>query len=157
MIDTLKKAFSMLPKKMNTQQAAQEVLAICFQESDMLHRRQIGGGPGRGLAQFEKGDRVSRAGVWGVMNHDVVGPLAKEFCLTLGVTPTVDKVYNELEFNDVLAFGLARLLLWSSPKALPRTEVEGWDLYISVWRPGKPRREKWPMSWRQAQGVVDGQ
>lgn len=157
MIDTLKKAFSLLPPKMNSHEAAVMVLAICFQESHMIRRRQLGNGPARGLPQFEKGNPTSKGGVWGVMNHYIVGPLAKEFCLKLGVKPDVETVYNELEFNDVLAFGMARLLLWSSPKALPRHQQEGWDMYLAIWNPGKPRPLEWPASWKAAIGMADGQ
>lgn len=157
MITTLKKAFSLLPAKMNTQAAAQCVLAICFQESHLLRRRQMGGGPARGLAQFEKGNPKSKGGVWGVMNHYIVGPLAKDVCEKLGVKPDVDTVYNELEHNDVLAFALARLLLWTSPEPLPTTQQACWDVYLRTWNPGKPRRADWPQSWLAARGLVDGQ
>ncbi|AUM59790.1 hypothetical protein [Pseudomonas phage PMBT14] len=157
MIDTLKKAFSLLPPKMNTQAAAQVVLAICYQESHLRTRRQIGGGPARGLAQFEKGNQASKGGVWGVMNHYIVGPIAKAVCEQLGVKSDVDSVYNELEFNDVLAFALARLLLWTSPAPLPTTQQAAWDVYLKTWNPGKPRPADWPQSWLAARGLVDGQ
>lgn len=157
MINTLKKAFSLLPPKMNSHDAAQNVLAICYQESKLYQRRQVGGGPARGLAQFEKGNKTSKGGVWGVMNHDIVGPIAKDVCEKLGVKPDVDTVYNELEHNDVLALALARLLLWTSPAKLPTTQQAGWDVYLNTWRPGKPRPAEWPQSWAAARGLVDGQ
>lgn len=156
MINNLKKAFQLLPSKMNTAPAAQEVMSICAQETDLIHRRQMGNGPARGLAQFEKGDEKSRAGVYGVMNHPASRELVRHVCHERGVPFERDVIWKALEFDDVLAFALARLLLWTDSGKLPTTQQEGWDTYLRVWRPGKPHPEKWATSWRMAKEVLDG-
>lgn len=156
MINDLKKAFSLLPQKMNTPDAAQEVMAICAQETDLRHRRQMGNGPARGLAQFEKGDAKSRAGVYGVMNHAASRELTRQVCHERGVVFERDAIWAALEFDDVLAFALARLLLWTDTGKLPTNQQDGWATYLRVWRPGKPHPEKWATSWRMAKEVLDG-
>ena len=157
MITVLKEAFALLPAKMTTPAAGQMVLSIVFQESDGIYRRQHGNGPARGLAQFELGNKVSRAGVWGVMNHDASKALAAEICIKRGVDPKNFKaVWSALEYDDVLNFALARLLLWTDSQPLPTQQSVGWDTYLRVWGPGKPHPEKWPASWATAQGVMDG-
>lgn len=156
MINDLKKAFSLLPQKMNTPDAAQEVMAICAQETDLRHRRQMGNGPARGLAQFEKGDAKSRAGVYGVMNHAASRELTRHVCHERGVVFERDAIWAALEFDDVLAFALARLLLWTDTGKLPTNQQDGWATYLRVWRPGKPHPEKWATSWRMAKEVLDG-
>lgn len=157
MIKLLKEAFSYLPQKMTTPAAGQMVLAIAFQESDGLYRRQHGNGPARGLNQFELGDKVSRAGVYGVMTHPASRDLAFEVCKARGVDPKNHKaIWERLETDDVLNFALARLLLWTDSGALPTNQSDGWLTYLRVWRPGKPHADKWPASWALARGVMDG-
>jgi hypothetical protein len=152
MIDILKEAFALLPEKMRSPAAGQEVLAIVFQESDGLYRRQHGNGPARGLAQFELG-----GGVKGVMTHKASAKLAAEVCVARGVDPkNLKQIWERLEFDDVLAFALARLLLWTDSGKLPESQSDGWEVYLRVWRPGKPHADKWGSSWYKAQGVMDG-
>ncbi|MOA17734.1 hypothetical protein D3C78_1380020 [compost metagenome] len=61
-------------------------------------------------------------------------------------------MYAALERDDVLAAALARLLLWTDPYHLPEVgDAEGaWDLYMRVWRPGKPHRKTWDTLYAQA-------
>ena len=56
-----------------------------------------------------------------------------------------DAIYAALEYDDVLAAGVARLLLWTDPKALPPVgDVDAaWALYLRTWRPGKPKPDSW--------------
>jgi hypothetical protein len=61
-------------------------------------------------------------------------------------------IYSELERDDVLAAGFARLLLFSDPRPLPDVsqQYEAWDLYLRTWRPGKPHPHTWPELHTQA-------
>jgi len=157
MIAQLKEAFALLPEKMRAPAAGQMVLAIAFQESDGLYRRQHGNGPARGLNQFELGNKVSRAGVYGVMTHPASKPHAEAVCKARGVDPkNLKAIWERLETDDVLNFALARLLLWTDSGALPESQSAGWLTYLNVWRPGHPRADKWGSSWFKAKGVMDG-
>lgn len=132
-------ALRMLPPVMNTPPARAQLLAIGLQESRFLHRHQING-PAHGWWQFEWN------GVHAVLSHDHVGDKAHDLCHKVGINPwSTEDVYTAVEHNDVLAAGLARLLLRASPKPLaPRDEPEkAWQLYIDAWRPGKPHRQTW--------------
>jgi len=158
MIKTLKEAFALLPEKMRKPAAGQMVLAICCQESNLVYRRQLGNGPARGLPQFEKGNAKTHGGVWGVMNHKASRDLAREVCVARGIRDpnNIESIWAALEFDDVLALALARLLLWTDSKPMPEYQAEGWDTYLRVWNPGKPLPNKWPASWATARGIMDG-
>lgn len=161
-------AYGMLPVNMESREASLMLLAIPLQESELKARRQlitevINGrktlvpkGPAVSFWQFEQGNEVSRGGVWGVLNHYRVGPMAVAVCRTLGVTPTAPKVWEAMQTNDVLAAAMARLLLYSSPKALPKVgDVQGaWKMYEDTWRPGKPHPEKWPAHYATAKAAL---
>jgi hypothetical protein len=132
--DALKPALGYLPAKMGKPNAVAEVLAIGYQESDGYRSRlQYQGGPARGLWQNEKG-----GGVKGVMTHPASRDFAAMLCNIREVVPTVDAVYTALAYDDVLAAGMARLLLWTDAAPLPTLgDAEGSFLtYIRVWRPG---------------------
>lgn len=161
-------AFAMLPGNMESKEATLMLLAIPLQESGLNARRQliteviegrkklVPKGPAISFWQFEEGNSRSRGGVWGVLNHFRVGPMAKAICETLGVKPTAPEVWSAMETNDVLAACMARLLLYSSPKALPKIgDVQGaWKLYEDTWRPGKPHPEKWPAHYATAKAAL---
>lgn len=161
-------AYGLLPAKMNSPEASLMLLAIPLQESELKARRQlitvvINGkktlvpkGPAVSFWQFEQGDPKSRAGVWGILNHFKVGPMARDICTALGVVPTPPKVWEAMQTNDVLAACMARLLLYSSPKALPRIgDIQGaWNTYEGIWRPGKPHPEKWPAHYATARAAL---
>ena len=130
---------AMLPSRMDTPEARVLMLAICGQEADFHHRWQVVDrarpgvmGPARGLWQFERG------GVRGVLTHERTKTQAAEVCRMRNVAPTVDAVYNALHLDDTLAAAFARLLLWSSPRALPAVgqEQAAFDFYLREWRPG---------------------
>lgn len=125
------------------------LLAIAGQESDWTDRRQRGGGPARGLWQFERG-----GGVLGVLTHARTFQAAARFCQDRGVQPVASEVWAALERDDVLAAGVARLLLWSDPLPLPEEERAAWECYLRLWRPGRPRPERWPACWRAAREAV---
>lgn len=161
-------ALALLPARMDTPQARMMLLAICGQEADFRHRRQIlasgAPGPAKSLWQGERGGGL----VHGVRGHVATMEHAAVLYRARGVEPTLDAIWNAIEHDDVLAAGLARLLLWSDPRALPAvSDVQGaWDLYLRTWRPGaytrgtpssrRRLREKWAgyhATARQALGV----
>lgn len=129
-------ALSLLPPQMDSRAARVMVLAICLQESRLMHRRQIGG-PARGFAQFEV------AGVRGVLTHRASRAHALAAMERLCYEPTVAAAYDAIEHNDMLAVIFARLLLWTLPQPLPDDAEEGWRQYLEAWRPGKPHPKTW--------------
>jgi hypothetical protein len=131
-----------------TRQADILMLAIAGQESRWTHRAQIGG-PARGFWQFEKG-----GGVAGVLTHKATAERARGLCSALRVDADQATVYEALRWNDTLAVGFARLLLWTDPKALPTEPGPGWDCYMRTWRPGKPHQTTWQSRWDDAMSVV---
>lgn len=160
-----RQAFALLPPSANSIAAQLLMLVIGLQESRFTSRRQLVNkivdgkkvlvpeGPAIGFWQFELGNSVSKGGVWGVLNHFRVGPIAKQFCRQLGIAADPKTVWLAMETNDVLAAGFARLLLLSDSQALPKTgDVEGaWQCYaVRTWRPGKPHRETWDAFYDQA-------
>ncbi len=148
-------ALALLPAAMYTPAARVMLLAIGLQESRFVHRRQIGG-PARGFWQFEKGSRSSRGGVWGVYLH----PASKDHLVTLCKARSVacdpGAIYGALEYDDILAAGLARLLLWTDPGKLPAVgdADAALALYLRTWRPGKPHPQTWPALYAQAVAEV---
>ncbi|QWF39250.1 hypothetical protein [Bordetella hinzii] len=149
-------ALELLPARMDTVAARVMLLANGLQESRFQHRRQIGG-PARGFWQFEKGTRASRGGVWGVFLHPASKDHLAALCRARSVACDPDAIYAALEYDDVLAAGVARLLLWTDPKALPAVgDVEAaWALYLRTWRPGEPHPKTWPALYAQAMAAVE--
>lgn len=130
----------LLPGQFDSHSARVMLLAIGLQESRFTARVQGGGGPARGFWQFEQG-----GGVHGVLNHPASRLYAKSVCLLRGVAPTDGDLYRSLANDDLLACAIARLLLYTDPKPLPRVgDADGaWDYYLRNWRPGKPHRDTW--------------
>lgn len=155
---SLGEALALLPSKMDSVQARLLLLAIGLQESRLVHRYQIspgapgGKGPARGLLQFEQG-----GGVRGVMRHDATEKHVERVCELRNVEFDERIVWRTLEHDDVLAFALGRLLLYSDPQALPAIEDAqgGWELYMRTWRPGKPHRSTWDGFHSAARLAVD--
>lgn len=133
-------ALALLPGHMDSPQARVMLLAIGLQESRFEYRRQMGNGPARGFWQFERG-----GGVKGCMNHHASKEHLRRLCLARGVPFEADAIWRGIETDDVLAAGLARLLLWTDPEKLPALgDVDGaWDLYLRTWRPGRPHVRTW--------------
>ena len=129
-------ALLLLPAKMTSPQAELMLLGIGLQESELKHRRQHGGGPARSLWQAEQGGGMV-AGLLGFHNQDVQD-LARGLCAVRGVPAQPRAVWEAIEHDDVLAAGLARLLLYTDPARLPALgDVDGaWQLYLRTWRPG---------------------
>lgn len=140
-------AFALLPPKMRTLKARLLMCAITLQEADGIYRVQHGGGPAHGLWQFEK-----NGGVQGVLNHPNSRDWARAACYSLHVPATKQAVWESLPYNDVLAAVFARLLLWTDFKPLPEPDDMrgGWNYYLGLWNPGKPKPRKWPRCHRAA-------
>ena len=139
-------ALSLLPERMDSPEARVLLLAIGLQESRFKNRTQ-GGGPARGLWQFE-----ANGGVRGVLEHHASAAHAITVCERLLYPPSVAVVYNAIAHNDVLAACFARLLLWTAPAPLPALGDAGgaWRYYLAQWRPGKPYPGSWESLYRQA-------
>ena len=148
----ISEALAILPRNMNTRAAWVMLLAIGLQESRLIHRKQIGG-PARGLWQFEDGPA---SGLAGLLRLPTTAPHMRTLCKAQGVDANRTAIYRRLEHDDVLAAGVARLLLWSDPKPLPAIgDVDGaWNCYLRNWRPGKPHRKTWGALYSQAVGLL---
>lgn len=138
-------ALALLTPRMDSPEARVMLLAIGLQESRFTHRCQVlahgGRGPARGYWQFERG-----GGVKGVVKHAATRHWLSGLCTARNCAFEVRAIWTRIETDDILAAGLARLLLWSDPHPLPQVDdVEGaWDLYANrCWLPGKPHRETW--------------
>ncbi len=133
-------ALALLPAKMDSAAGRIQLLATGLQESRFLHRRQLVGkpprpaGPAKSFWQGEEGGGM----VHGVRLHVATRDLAAQLYCARNVEANDTAIWNAIEFDDVLAAGLARLLLWSDPRRLPRLgdEEAAWALYVRTWRPG---------------------
>lgn len=147
-------AFLLLPSRMDTPSARVQVLAIGLQESRFRSRFQtVAGrpyikGPARSFWQGEKGGGM----VHGVRTHPDSARHANMLYSSRGVPADDTAIWNAIENDDVLAAGLARLLLWTDPLRLPvlGDAAGAWDLYMRTWRPGKPHQETWDAFYMQA-------
>ena len=144
-------ALALLPAYMDSKPARRMLLAIGLQESELKFRRQIGGGPGRGLWQFEQG-----GGTLGVLSHRATFAHAAYVCDRYGIDHSAAAVQAELDSNDTLAAAFARLLLFTHPRSLPETPEAGWAQYVAIWRPGRPRIKTWKGNWDMATEGVGG-
>ncbi|PLC06416.1 hypothetical protein CY658_05120 [Variovorax sp. RO1] len=144
-------ALAILPMRMDSPRARVMLLSIGLQESHFEHRRQMGNGPARGFWQFERG-----GGVKGVFTHSASTGHLRNLCDARGVPFDVPTIWAALERDDVLAAGVARLLLYTDPYPLPAEEDAGasWDLYLRTWRPGKPHPRTWPGYHQQAREAL---
>ena len=139
-------ALLLLPAKMTSPQAELMLLAIGLQESQLKHRRQLVGsppkpvGPAKSFWQAEQGGGM----VTGLLRYhdDRVRDLAVGLCAVRGVPAQPRAVWEAIEHDDVLAAGLARLLLFTDPAKLPGLgdEEGAWQLYLRTWRPGAHSR-----------------
>lgn len=138
-------ALGILPEHMRSPDAIRFLVAIAWQESRGMHRRQLEGGPARGYWMFEV------AGVSGVLTHHKSSAHAEAMLTRLCYSVrTPYGVQSALEHNDTLAAGFARLLVWTLPNPLPKTEADAWAQYLAAWRPGKPHPQTWAQAWAVA-------
>jgi hypothetical protein len=157
MAEGIEPALKLLPPKMDSTQARIMLLTIGLQESRFIYRRQLGG-PARSYYQFEQGTKASRGGVFGVYLHNASRELLGVLCQARDVAFDPAAIYAELEFDDVLAAGVARLLLWTNAKPMPDIgdDLATWDYYLTTWRPGKPHPETWAALHAKAMRQVIG-
>jgi hypothetical protein len=124
------------------------LLAIAGQEADFIHRYQhspaVTPGPARSVFQFET------AGVHGVMTHAASRDMARAACERHRVIWVRDAIWRSLEGHDRLSAIFARLLIWTEPRSLPEGAIDGWNQYLNLWRPGRPRFERWQGMWDAA-------
>ena len=131
--------------------AERMLLAIGQQESLLHYRHQVlsGGrkGPARGLWQFERG-----GGVVGVMTHKSSANRARALADARGLSFDSYVLWAAIEYDDALATGFARLLLWTDPRPLPEAQELNlaWQYYLRNWRPGKPHPDVWPDNWQRS-------
>lgn len=150
-------ALSLLPRHLDTPKARVLLLAIGLQESRFQHRVQIidggGKGPARGFWQFERG-----GGVAGVYRHRASAELLRQLCRDRDVSLDTRAIWAQLEHDDVLAAGVARLLLLTDPAPLPEIgeQQKAWDYYERNWRPGKPHPHTWPALYASAVDAITG-
>lgn len=126
-------AYALLPASMRSSEATVLLLAIGLQESAFLNRRQIKG-PARGFWQFE-----FAGGFRGVLNHRSTAQHAMMLGDARGYArQTEAERFSQLELDDVYAAGIARLLLWTDPHALPALNDAdtAFEYYLRTWRPG---------------------
>ena len=137
-------AMALLPTMMDTPEARIMLLATGLQESRFEDRRQLVGrpprpvGPAKSFWQAEQGGGM----VHGVRLHVATRATAAHLYQARGVPARDAAIWDAIEHDDVLAAGLARLLLWSDPGRLPVVgDAEGaWALYLRTWRPGAYER-----------------
>lgn len=156
-------AAAILPAQMDSRRARLLVLAICLQESNLQSRYQIvqgkpgAKGPARGFPQFEKGSKLFGGGIWGVYKHKASKFWLAELCKARGCEFHPDAIHIAIETDDVLAAGLARLLLFTEATPLPAEgdHEAAWIYYAKkTWRPGRPHPEKWLTNYRKAQQAI---
>lgn len=142
-------ALALLPDRMTSLEARAMIVAIALQESALVHRRQFAG-TARSYLQFEI------PGIEGVLTHEGTWAYARGACVDLDVLPTAPGIYIAMEYQDVLACAFARLLLWTHTHPLPQASDadEAWMQYLGLWRPGKPRPERWAANFRNAWQAV---
>lgn len=141
---------AVLPESMRSVDARRFLLAICLQESALKYRRQIKG-PARGFPMFELG------GMKGVLRHPRTQALSRAVLDALefdGLADRPEDLHPLFEYNDALSIAFARLLIFTLPGKLPVTAQQGWDQYMSAWRPGKPHPSTWAKHWQAATFAV---
>lgn len=150
-------ALLLLPRAMDSDAARVMMLAAGLQESDFVHRAQtVRGkpydkGPGRGFWQNERG------GVFCVMTNLATREHLRTLCKARKVPFDQVLIHARVEFDDVLAAGIARLLLWADPRPLPKVDSDhetAWKCYLRCWNPGTPRRERWDSRHARARAQV---
>ncbi len=154
--EALDPAFSFLPPKMASQNSIILLGATAIQESNLEHRKQVGG-PAVSFWQFEK------IGIKEVLINAATKALAADACKLHGVPADVNSVYEFFKTpqGDILAAIFARLNYWTNRNALPNfnrpnSETLYWEYYKSTWRPGKPHLHRWPRSFWRAYGAFEG-
>lgn len=134
--------------------AARFLLAIAIQESGLANRRQVGqGGAETGPAvSYWQGEVTG--GMILVLKHAATKVRMADLCAAYNVGATPQALWEAIRYQDIVAAAAARLLVFTLPGALPVTEDDGWQQYLSAWRPGRPHRERWGPAWKLATETV---
>lgn len=142
--------YSYLKPELNSPEANCQLLAMGRQESGFRVRQQENQGPAHGLWQFERG------GIQDVLYSTRSGNMLWQFCQDIDIPYGSVTIYNALLVDDILAAGLARLLLWDALKPLPKIgDIDSaWECYLRCWGPGKPSRVRWSLSYAQAVDTI---
>lgn len=138
----------------DTQAARRFLVAIALQESRVMYRRQLTpdgrqNGPAVSYWQFERG-----GGCVGVLTHKSVSDRMKKICAEYDIEQNAQSLWEAMRYNDIVAACAARLLIFTLPSSLPLTAEQGWNQYISAWRPGKPHASTWAKYWQIATEVT---
>lgn len=135
--------------------ARQFLLAVAIQETGLEYRaQQVAGdptraGPARGWWQFE----APTIGL--LMQHNATAQRLAALCRAAAVRFEQDDIWRAIEGHDLLACAVARLLLLSDPEPIPVTANGAWQCYaVRLWRPGRPRPERWLAAWQAAQAAL---
>jgi hypothetical protein len=125
-------------------------LTIALQESSTKYRAQING-PARSYWQFER-----RGGFAGVLSHPRTETLAADLIEELNLPTDEPGLWTAFPYNDLLAAGFARLLIYSDNAPVPALGESGnaWAYYLRNWRPGKPRPAVWAEYYKTAMDAV---
>lgn len=153
----------LLPSQLNSPESRVVTLAAGLQESRLEKRDQDDPGhklgPALGLWQFELGTANRKGGgVYGLIRHKASRYWVAHACQLRGIPlNNAYALWQALATDDLLAFTLARLLVFTDPYRLPALgdEQAAWDLYaLRCWRPGKPDRQRWRESYPAALAAV---
>lgn len=125
------------------------LLAVAGQESAWSDRVQSGG-PARGFWQCEQGGILR-----GVMSGQY-SSILERVCDLYAVPNDEGTVFEALAWHDTLAYAVARLGLFMDPHKLPalNDEAGAWDVYLRVWQPGKPSRNRWGIVYAEAMAAL---
>ena len=125
--------------------ASQLILGTAIHESLLKHRRQMGGGPARGLFQMEP---ATHNDIWD--NYLKYRQKIADQVQALKSTPGADGV-AELEYNDNYAAAMCRVHYYRAPGALPA--FDDLDKMAAYWKQyyntsaGKGTVEKYKKDW----------
>lgn len=154
---TIFPALQILPEKMRAAKAVIQIAATAMQESNFIHLVQIGG-PAVSWWQFEP------IAILDVLQRTTSARYAREACNHYGVTLSGDlnkdtrKLYDlfKLQEYQQLACVFTRLNYWNSPISIPEigNVNPAYLFYKRVWRPGRPRPERWPKAYSLATQIT---
>lgn len=153
-LSLIRETLAAMPAQFRGERAEAMLLAIGQHESAWTHTRQING-PARGYLQFEGGPRSALAGL--MQMDGVVGNELSRWLADRGLADASrENIHLALEHDPHLAVALGRLLLWTHREPLPAVgdERAAFDYYLDLWRPGKPGKDRWPVSYAFAMGEL---
>ena len=131
----------------------EQILGIAAVESGLIHRRQIGGGPARGLWQMEPGSAKSlfdNSLVHNTIRHRKLMRLWLNLDIPHDWSPSLEDLAWHLEHNDRFACAMARLYLTQFPEPLPKTledQAATWKAQYNT-RRGKGTVKGYMAAWR---------